>query len=175
MSTLLFFLHKLLVRIHERVNNMCNNNKTNQKGNCIADILNVILILQQNASPENCLDSCDRPMLGGGPNCLICNTRPVMLYTCCGNGVPWSMPTCKDSTITCSNAEARDQGNECCSCVFRVEKLDGNCCTFRVLADNPEPSCCNTNPYVATNSFFTMNLDCVCCIKCLNDTSVDCV
>ena len=34
MSTLLFFLHKLLVRIHERVNNMCNNNKTNQKGNC---------------------------------------------------------------------------------------------------------------------------------------------
>ena len=158
MSTLLFFLHKLLVRIHERVNNMCNNNKTNQKGNCIADILNVILILQQNASPENCLDSCDRPMLGGGPNCLICNTRPVMLYTCCGNG-----------------AEARDQGNECCSCVFRVEKLDGNCCTFRVLADNPEPSCCNTNPYVATNSFFTMNLDCVCCIKCLNDTSVDCV
>ena len=54
----------------------CGNN------NSIADILKVILILQQNACPESCLDSCDRPMLGGGPNCLICNTRPVMLYTC---------------------------------------------------------------------------------------------
>ena len=34
--------------------------------NSIADILKVILILQQNACPESCLDSCDRPMLGGG-------------------------------------------------------------------------------------------------------------
>ena len=34
----------------------------------IGDILKVILILQQNACPETCLDSCDRPMLGGGPN-----------------------------------------------------------------------------------------------------------
>lgn len=67
-------------------NEACNN----ECSNSIADILKVILILQQNACPESCLDSCDRPMLGGGPNCLICNTRPVMLYTCCGNGVPWT-------------------------------------------------------------------------------------
>ncbi len=156
---------------------MCNNNQTgnNNNSNGIADILNVILILQQNACPENCLDSCDRPMLGGGPNCLICNTRPVMLYTCCGNGVPWSMPTCKDSTITCSNTTSQDSTNVCCSSVFRVEKLDGNTATFRVLADNPDTTTNIAMPYVATNSFFTMNLNCVCCIKCLNDTSVDCV
>lgn len=155
---------------------MCNNNQTGDKNcNGIKDILNVILILQQNASPENCLDSCDRPMLGGGPNCLICNTRPVMLYTCCGNGVPWSMPTCKDSTITCSNPQSTDANNECCSSVFRVEKIDDCTATFRVLANNPEPSCCNTMPFIATNSFFTMNLNCVCAIRCLNDTSVDCV
>ena len=49
----------------------CNNNEST---NSIADILRVILILQQNACPDSCLDSCDRPMLGGGPNCLICNT-----------------------------------------------------------------------------------------------------
>ena len=152
---------------------MCNNQNDNNS-NCIADILNVILVLQQNASPENCLDSCDRPMLGGGPNCLICNTRPVMLYTCCGNGIPWSMPVCKDSTITCSTPQG-DVNSECCSSVFRVEKLDGNCATFRVLADNPDQNCCCTNPYIATNSFFTMNLNCVCVIKCLNDTSDDCV
>lgn len=151
---------------------MCNKNET--EGNCIAEILKVILILQQNACPESCLDSCDRPMLGGGPNCLVCNTRPVMLYTCCGNGVPWSMPITKDSTTVCSNP----QSNSClaeCSSVFRVEKLDGNCCTFRVLAPNPEDSCCNSIPYIATNSFFTMDLSCCCVIKCLNDTYVECV
>ena len=81
---------------------MCNN--TNNNGNCVAEILSVILVLQQNACPESCLDTCDRPMLGGGPNCLICNTRPVMLYTCCGNGTPWSMPTTKDSTAVCSQS-----------------------------------------------------------------------
>ncbi len=150
---------------------MCNKNNNNNDNNnccqnCVAEILAVILILQQNACPENCLDTCDRPALGGGPNCLVCNTRPVMLYTCCGNGVPWSMPTTKEN-VTCG-----DTGVEC-STVFRVEKLDGNCATFRVLADNPDTT--STLPYIATNSFFTMDLDCCCVIRCLNDTYVDCV
>lgn len=142
--------------------------------NSIADILKIILILQQNACPESCLDSCDRPMLGGGPNCLICNTRPVMLYTCCGNGTPWSMPVSKDLTTVCSNPQVNNCSYEC-SNVFRVEKLDGNTATFRVLIQNPEESCCNSQPYLATNSFFTMDLSCCCVIRCLNDTYVDCV
>ena len=45
----------------------------------IGEILKVILVLQQNACPESCLDSCDRPMLGGGPSCLVCNTRPLII------------------------------------------------------------------------------------------------
>lgn len=151
---------------------MCNNNENDT--NCIGEILKVILVLQQNACPDSCLDSCDRPMLGGGPNCLVCNTRPVMLYTCCGNGTPWAMPIEKDSTNVCSNTQVSACCQDC-SNVFRVEKLDGNCATFRVLAPNPQESCCNTIPYVATNSFFTMNLSCVCAIKCLSDTFVDCV
>ena len=151
---------------------MCNNNENDT--NCIGEILKVILVLQQNACPDTCLDSCDRPMLGGGPNCLVCNTRPVMLYTCCGNGVPWSMPIEKDNTNVCSNTQVSACCQDC-STVFRVEKLDGNCATFRVLAPNPQESCCNTIPYIATNSFFTMNLSCVCAIKCLSDTFVDCV
>ena len=150
---------------------MCNNKND---GNCISEILKVILILQQNACPENCLDSCDRPMLGGGNNCLICNTRPVMLYTCCGNGVPLSMPICKDNTSTCSTPSL-DSSCPMCSSVFRVEKVEGNCCTFRVLAENRDQSCCNSQPYVGTNSFFTMNLDCCCVIRCLNDCYVECV
>lgn len=144
---------------------MCNND--NNERNCICEILNVILVLQENACPDNCLDSCDRPMLGGGPNCLICNTRPVMLYTCCGNGTPWSMPVTKDVTASCS-----EEGTTCSS-VFRVEKVEGNCATFRVLQDNPDTT--SLNPYVATNSFFTIDCSCLCVIRCLSDTFIDCV
>ena len=144
---------------------MCNDN--NNERNCICEILKVILVLQENACPDNCLDSCDRPMLGGGANCLICNTRPVMLYTCGGNGTPWSMPTTKDVTASCSETGTT------CSSVFRVEKIEGNCCTFRVLQDNPDTT--SLNPYVATNAFFTIDCNCLCSIRCLSDTYIDCV
>ena len=142
---------------------MCNEKDTN----CIAEILSVILVLQQNVCGDSCLDSCDRPMLGGGPTCLACNTRPVMIYTCGGGNVPWSMPTTKDSTATC------DDSNGTCSSVFRVEKIEGNCCTFRVLQDNPDTT--SLYPYVATNSVFTMSLDCICVLRCLTDTYVECI
>ena len=142
---------------------MCNEKNTN----CIAEILSVILVLQQNVCGDSCLDSCDRPMLGGGPTCLACNTRPVMIYTCGGGNVPWSMPTTKDSTATC------DGDTDGCSNVFRVEKLEGNCCTFRVLQDNPDTT--SLYPYTATNSVFTISLDCICALRCLTDTYVECI
>ena len=144
---------------------MCNNENTSS--NCIADILNVINILQQNAScGENCLDTCDRGFLGCNVSTIGCNTRPVMLYT--NNNTAWQMPTTKE-VVDCSATGST------CSSVFRVEKVDGNCCTFRVLADNPDETTQATIPYVSTNSFFTMNLNCVCCIKCLNDTYIECI
>lgn len=147
---------------------MCNNNNSN--GNCISELLNVILILQQNACTDSGLDSCDRPMLGGGPSCLICNTRPIMLYTCGSNGTPLSMPITKDATCTCST-----EGETCeCSNVFRVEKIEGNCATCRVLTPNPDTTT-TSSPWLATNSFFTINLDCCCIVRCLNDCYVDCV
>ena len=139
---------------------MCNNE--NRSSNCIADILSVINILQQNAScGENCVDTCDSGFLGCNIPTIGCNTRPVMLYT--NNNTAWSMPTTKDITETTTY-----------STVFRVEKIDGNCCTFRVLDTNPDTTQTNI-PYVATNSFFTMNLNCVCALKCLNDTFVECI
>lgn len=144
-----------------------NRESKSSEGNCINEILCVILVLQENACPDNCLQTCDRPVLGGGTNCLICNTRPVMLYTCGGNGTPWSMPITKDSTATCTGSSAT------CSNVFRVEKIEGNCCTFRVLADNTDET--SVYLYVATNVFFTMDCDCLCCIRCLSDTYVDCL
>lgn len=145
---------------------MCENNNSDCK--CIAEILTVIAILQKNSScSDRCLETCDRGFLGCNQPTLGCNTRPVMLYTCCGNGTPWSMPTTRENVV------CGDEG-VVCSNVFRVEKIDGCCATFRVLAANPDTTEVNI-PYVATNSFFTMNLSCVCAIRCLNDTYVECI
>ena len=147
---------------------MCNNNNENNECRCISEILTVICILQQNAScSEACLDTCDRGFLGCGTTSHTCNTRPIMLYTCCGNGTPWTMPTTKTDG-TCG-----DDGVTCSS-VFRIEKIDGCCATFRVLAPNPDTTELAI-PYVATNSFFTMNLNCVCALRCLQDTFVECI
>lgn len=137
---------------------MCNNNDNS----CIAEILNTINILQNNADNNDaCLETCDRGFLGCQTTPCRCNTRPVMLYTCSGNGTPWSMPITRD-TIECSE--------DTCSNIFRVEKCDGNCATFRVLIQNDETA---INPYTATNVFFTMNLNCCCVLRCLNDTYVE--
>lgn len=134
---------------------MCNNNDS---CNQIAEILAIINVLQQNAcTSETCLDSCDRGFLGCGTSSLSCNTRPVMLYLC--NGTALSMPTEKDSTDTTTGT----------SNVFRVEKLDNCCCTFRVLSQNEDGT------YSATNSFCTVNLNCVCSIRCLSDTYIECI
>lgn len=136
----------------------------NKSGNtCISEILTVINILQNNAEcADSCLDTCDRGFLGNTVTTFAYNTRPVMLYTGFSNGTTaWSMPVTRDET------------SEETSSVFRVEKVDGNCATFRVLAANTDPETSPTRPYVITNSFFTMNLDCVCSIRCLNDTTVE--
>lgn len=139
---------------------MCNNTDTG----CIAEILKVICILQQNANcGDACLDTCDRGFLGCSVTSLNCNTRPIMLYTCAGNGIPFAMPISKDPAVPTT------------STVFRIEKLDENCATFRVLAPNDDPTEVATIPYMATNSFFTMNLNCLCALRCLNDTYVECI
>ena len=147
---------------------MCNNNNDAESCRCIAEILTVIHVLQQNADRcgDSCLDTCDRGFLGCGTSSLGCNTRPVVLYTCCGNGTPWSMPTTKENVIC-------GQEGAVCSNVFRIEKIDGCCATFRVLAENTDTT--SIYPYVATNSFFTMNLNCVCALRCLQDTFVECL
>lgn len=139
---------------------MCGNSSDGCK--CISEILSVINILQQNAEcDDTCLETCDRGFLGCNASSLNCNTRPIMLYTCCGNGEAWSMPISKDfDETTTSN-------------VFRVEKVDGCCATFRVLVPSSDASV--SFPFVSTNSFFTMNLSCVCSLRCLQDTYIDCI
>ena len=146
------------MNINKGVDLMCNND-TNNCNTCIAEILKVILLLQQNVCQgDSCLQTCDRGYLG--QNCTtFCNTRPIVLYTCSGGSTPLELPISKSPTETTTSS------------VFRLEKLDDCCATCRVLATNPDTT--SNFPYVATNSFFTINLNCVCLIRCLDDTFVD--
>lgn len=153
----------------EGVDYMCNKDKDrNNECQCLAEILTVINILQENSEcDENCLDSCDRGFLGCSPVAIRCNTRPVILYNCC-NGTPWQFPTTKEDVLC-------DTENVSCSRVLRVEKIDGCCATFRVLEANQDVTVSPAMPFVATNSFVTVNLNCVGAIRCLQDTFVDCI
>lgn len=129
---------------------MCNDK------NCLTSILETILCLQ-NTKDENCeVLGCDKPFLGPTPNLICYNTRPINFYTC-SNGTLWTFPY----TI------GTESGT---SSIFRLENLEGNCCTCRVLAPNTNPS--NNEVYIPTNTFFTINLDCVSAIKCLPDVLI---
>ena len=135
-----------------------NNNQERKKccNNCLADILKVILILQESVSCNDaCLDTCDRGFLGQQCSPVFYNTRPIVLYTCGTGNESLTMPISKSPTET-------ETSN-----VFRLEKLDECCATCRVLVVNSD------NTYSATNSFFTINLDCLCVIRCLDDTFVE--
>lgn len=133
---------------------MCNDSNSNSSCNCIAEVLKVINILQNSVCPgDTCLETCTRAYFGPSSS-VDFNTRPVTLYTC--EATPVTMPISNDPAETTT------------SNIFRVEKVDGCCCTLRVLTYNAE-----TNTYTATNSFFTINTDCCCAIKCLADTFIE--
>ena len=124
----------------------------------ISRILNFILDLQRGADRVDLDDTagCDKPCLGPSiSNGLLFNTRPITLYSCC-TGTLWTMPYTLNETSGTST-------------VFKISKTDCNYATFEILAPNPD----TTNPlipYVGTNNFFTINLDCVLAIRCLADT-----
>ena len=131
---------------------MCNNN------NCedLRDVLcTIVKIQKQGECFDEGITSCDRPFLGNNNNSLY-NTRPISFYTCPSNTL-WTMPY----TLN---------GSENTSSVFRVEAVEDCCCTCRVLAPSEEEG-----TFVSTDSFFTINLNCVGALRCLNDTFVACI
>ena len=84
----------------------------------IQETLNFILTLQKNSGCEQ-EESCTRPFLGPAINQICYNTRPVTLFRCCTAG-NWEFPYEINGTTGTST-------------VFRVENVEGNCATFRVL------------------------------------------
>lgn len=135
-------------------------NENNTNTCCIANTLCIIAELQNNAEKFDCgSNTCDRRFLGNIANSSFCfNTRPVSFYTC--NGTLVTLPFTRDDTTGESS-------------VFRVEKVDGCCATCRILASNPDTT--SDLPFVDTNNFFTINTDCICILRCLDDTFVSCI
>lgn len=122
----------------------------NNESCCIAKVLKVIDVLQKESTCENLPEGCSRPFLG--PNGLVLyNTRPITLYT--KNGNLFTANYFVNNVLTTSS-------------VFRVENVNGCCATLRILQTAGET-------YTSTNEFITVNLECFCIIRCLNDISLE--
>ena len=114
--------------------------------NCLANIIKAIVILQNNCGNIDCnQDSCTRPFLGENNNLLCFNTRPITFYRC------------DNSLITLPYANGETS-------IFRVESVKDNSVRVLLLASNDDGTYTNTNTYA------TINLGCVCAIRCLADT-----
>ena len=113
--------------------------------NYILDLLKLINQLQKNTIQSDSND-CAKPFLGTNNN-LAYNTRPFSLYLC--NNTPL--------TITYSTGESN---------IFRVEKINGDCVTVRLLAQGEDDS------LTATNEYATININCIAAISCLYDVSL---
>ena len=113
--------------------------------NYILDILKLIDGLQKN-TVCNDLNGCAKPILGIN-NSQTYNTRPFSLYLC--NNTPLS--------ISYSDGE---------STIFRVEKINGNCVTVRLLAQAEDGSLTSTSEYA------TICINCIAAIACLCDVSL---
>lgn len=130
----------------------------NDLDNCLAKILNVIKVLQNNADKIDCQDNtCTKPFLGLNVNTLCFNTRPITLYRC------------DNSLITLNYTNA--SGVDATTSVFRVQSVTND--SVGVLLLEAVVDAEGNTTYESTNTFATINLGCVCAIRCLPDTIVN--
>ncbi len=122
------------------------------KENCLANILKVINVLQNNAEKLDCNYSCTRPFLGDITNNPCFNTRLVTLYRCDNSLVtlPYTLNGVTDETN-----------------VFRIENVTDNSVTVLLLGDDGSQTY-NIN----TNTYATINLGCICAVRCIGDTTI---
>ena len=119
--------------------------------NHLLDILRFINNLQRNVSSCDINNNCLKPILGLN-NTLEYNTRPVAFYLC------------NNELLTVSYTTSA--GVEETTSVFRVENVSNNCVTLRLLQEQDDGT------YTNTNEFATINIDCICAIRCLADAFV---
>lgn len=126
--------------------------------NCFAKILNAINIIQNNAEKIDCLDnSCTKPFLGIPTNLLCFNTRPITFYLC------------NNSLVTLNYTNAA--GESLTTSVFRIESVTNDSVGVLLLEETTDAE--GNTIYESTNNYATINLDCICAIRCLNDTIVN--
>ena len=124
------------------------------QNHCLEKVLKVIALLQERAEEkEEKFEGCDKPFLGERVRDICFNTRPVMLFMRSGEKL-----TTKD-----------EHGTES---IFRVEKVHEHCAEVRVLRRNNK-SKDKHHRFIATNEFVTVNLGCICAVKCLDDAIVE--
>lgn len=125
-----------------------------EKGSCFKDILKVIDVLQKNTNECPFIDTgCKRPFLGNLPSTICFNTRPITFYKC-------------DSSILSLDYTAESTTLQ--TTVFRIEEVYEKSVKVLLLAPNPDTTD-PTMPYISTNQYATINLGCICAIKCLPD------
>ena len=130
----------------------------NDLDNCLAKILNVIKVLQCNAEKINCQDnSCTKPFLGITTNIICFNTRPIMLYKCDNSPITLNYTSSTGENLTTN--------------VFRVQSVSNDSVGVLLLESSTDSE--GNVVYESTNTFATINLGCVCAIRCLADTVVN--
>ena len=127
-----------------------------------SNILNLINTLQKNSLCNESIDNtCSKPFLGNGLTQECSNTRPVTFYGCDNNLIT------VDYSTTINGEELTGTSG-----IFRVKRVEGCCAVLSILIENPDTTA-TTRPYISINQTITLNLNCVCALKCLNDTFVD--
>ena len=118
--------------------------------NCLANILKAINAIQNNATKTECNNTCTRPILGELSN--ICfNTRLVTFYRCDNSLV--TLPYTIDDTTSETS-------------IFRIMNVTRNSVNVLLIQDNGDGT------YTNTNNFATINLSCICAIRCIGDTAL---
>ena len=118
----------------------------NSFDNHLLDILSLIDNLQKNITnnDNNLNNPCLRPIIG--PNQpIFFNTRPVTFYLC--NNTPLTV-----------------NGTDFTTSIFRVENVNNDCVTVRLLIDG--------DPITSTNEYATININCIAAIRCLDDINI---
>lgn len=118
---------------------------------CIKNLLTFINVLQENSVNQLCLDDCcSKTFLGPTNNPICYNTRVITLYNCQG-------------TLFSTNFSLNNE--LLTSSTFRIQDIHDDCCTLLILNSN-------NGTYSSTGQYITIDLSCVCAIKCLGDVYV---
>jgi len=124
-----------------------------KSNNCIRNLLKLICLLQDN-SLNKCLldDGCIKPFLGPSIDNICYNTRVVSLYR-------------KNGDIVSSDYNNSDNVISSSS-YFRVNSINDDCVTLLILENND-------GVFSSTRQFITINLKCICAVKCIQDVVVE--